>query len=190
MDNKHQIINYLGKNLSRRYTMNELSKLLNIPYASFYRTVQKMKDVLNIQIVGKSKTLKLNIRNPIVKAYLIVSSDEEKKEFLMREPIIRKITNELETKGVVILFGSYAERKQTQKSDIDILVISKDGGKTLSFSKYELLYKKKINPIFVTKKEFKKMIKDKEENVGKQVLKNHIILNNPEGFWDCVFNAI
>jgi hypothetical protein len=28
------------------------------------------------------------------------------------------------------------------------------------------------------------MIRDKEENVGKQVLKGHIILNNPEKFWE------
>ena len=34
------------------------------------------------------------------------------------------------------------------------------------------------------------MLKDKEENVGKQALKNHLILNNPEEFWGCVFNSI
>ena len=48
----------------------------------------------------------------------------------------------------------------------------------------------KINPIFITKKEFKSMLKDKEENIAKQTLKNHIILNNAEGFWRCVLNAI
>ena len=60
----------------------------------------------------------------------------------------------------------------------------------MSFSKYELFYKKRINPIFVRKKEFKEMLKDKEENVGKQALKNHIILNNPEEFWKCILNGI
>ena len=34
------------------------------------------------------------------------------------------------------------------------------------------------------------MLKEKEENVGKQVLKNHIILNNPEHFWEMVLNGI
>jgi hypothetical protein len=34
------------------------------------------------------------------------------------------------------------------------------------------------------------MLKDKEENVGKQALYSHIILNNPEAFWECVFNGI
>lgn len=190
MDNKYKILNYLGKNFGKSYTMHELSRLLYIPYASFYRTVQKMGDILVIENVGKSKTLKLNVEDPIIKAHLIVASDEEKKEFLKKQIIIKKIVSDLDTKDIVVLFGSYAKGKQTEKSDIDLLIINKDGKKSLSFSKYELLYKKKINPIFVTKKEFKKMLKDKEENVGKQALKNHIILNNPERFWGCVLNGI
>src|SRR3989344_3316898 len=190
MDNKHKIINFLGKNLDESYTMHELSKLLKIPYATFYRTVQKMYDLLVIKTVGKSKTIRLNSDNPIIRAHLIVSSDEERKEFLQNQPIIKKIENELSTKEIVVLFGSYAKKTQHERSDIDMLIINKEGNKSISFSKYELLFKKSINSIFVTKKEFELMLKDKEENVGKQALKSHVILNNPEEFWGCVLNAI
>lgn len=190
MDNKLKIVNYLGKNVGQCFTMHELSKLINIPYASFYRTVQNMRDILEVLVVGKSKTICLKTTNPVVKAHLTISSDEEKKEFLQKQPIIKKIAAELSMKDIVVLFGSYAKGKETGKSDIDLLIINKDGKKSLSFSKYEVLFKKKINPIFVTVKEFKKMIHDKDENVGKQVLKTHIILNNPESFWGLVFNGI
>ncbi len=60
------------------------------------------------------------------------------------------------------------------------------GKKPISFSKYEIIFKKKINPIFITEAEFKKMLRDKDENVGKEALKNHIILNNPQKFWEMV----
>jgi len=190
MDNKLKIINYLGKNHNRRFTMHELSKLASIPYASFYRTVQRMKDVLDVEIVGRSKTVSLKMNNPVVKAHLTVSSDEERKEFLQKQPIIKKISGELSTKDAVILFGSYAKGKETEKSDIDLLIINEEGKKSLSFSKYEVLFKKKINPVFVTVNEFKKMLNDKEENIGKQALKNQIILNNPEWFWGLVLNGI
>tara|TARA_Y100000031_G_C8061263_1_gene310734 strand:+ start:58 stop:630 length:573 start_codon:yes stop_codon:yes gene_type:complete len=190
MDNKHKIVNHLGKNIERSYTMHKLSKLLHIPYASFYRTIQKMKDLLIIETVGKSKTIKLNKNNPVVKAHLIVASDEERKEFLKKNKIIKLIAKELDTKDVVVLFGSYAKGKHTDRSDIDFLIINRDGKKSLSFSKFELLYKKEINPMFITKQEFKNMLKDKEENVGKQALKGHVILNNPEGFWGYVLNGI
>ncbi|MEK6846418.1 MAG: hypothetical protein AABY26_06675, partial [Nanoarchaeota archaeon] len=101
MDNMHKIVNFLGKNSGRAYTMHGLSKLLTIPYATFYRTVQEMKDLLSIETVGHSKTIQLNLNNPVIKAHLIVSSDEEKKEFLQNQLIIKKIENELDTKDIV-----------------------------------------------------------------------------------------
>lgn len=190
MDNKNKIINFLGKHPNQKYTMHELSRKLNIPYASFYRTIESMKDLLIIEKIGKSKIITLNKQNKVVKAHLIVSSDEERKDYLKKYLIIRKIYHELNTGDIVLLFGSYAKKIQTDKSDIDLLIINKDGKKSISFSRYELLFKIKINPIFLTKREFKLMLKDKEENVGKQALYNHIILSNPEGFWECVFNGI
>lgn len=170
--------------------MHELSKLTRIPYASFYRTVQQMGDILDIETVGKSKTLSLKTENPVLKAHLTVSSDEERKEFLQTNQIAKKIANELNTKDIVMLFGSYAKGKETEKSDIDILIINEDGKKSLSFSKYELLFKKKINPIFIMRSEFQNMLQEKNENVGKQALKYHIILNNPGEFWELALNAI
>ncbi|MDP3639911.1 MAG: nucleotidyltransferase domain-containing protein [Nanoarchaeota archaeon] len=136
MDNKQKIINFLGKNFDKFYTMHELSKLLKIPYATFYRTVQEINDLLIITVVGKSKTMQLNLTNSITKAHLIVSSDEEKKEFLQNQPIIKKIEKELDTKEIVVLFGSYAKRIHHEKSDIDLLIINKEGSKSISFSKY------------------------------------------------------
>ena len=70
--------------------MHELSKLTNIPYASFYRVVQGMGDILNVETVGKAKTLCLKTENPVLKAHLTVSSDEERKEFLEKHPTLRK----------------------------------------------------------------------------------------------------
>jgi len=170
--------------------MHELSKLTNIPYATFHRTIKQLTDLLIIKTIGKSKVIQLNLKNQITKSYLIISSDKEKKKFLKKQLIIKKITNEIKTNDIVILFGSYAKYTHTKTSDIDLLIINKDGKKTISFSKYELLYKIKINPIFITKGEFRLMLKDKEENVGKQALKNHIILNNPEKFWKYVINGV
>lgn len=190
MDNQHKIINFLGKNIPQSFTMHELSKTLHIPYASFHRTVKNIKDLLLIHPVGKSKTIQLNKDNPILKAHLTVASDEEKKEFLQNQPIIKKIVSEIDSKDILLLFGSYAKKTEHEKSDLDLLIINKDGKKSLSFSKYELLFKKKINPIFITVKEFQSMLRQKEENVGKQALKYHIILNNPAEFWECVFHAI
>ncbi|HLC53722.1 MAG TPA: nucleotidyltransferase domain-containing protein [Candidatus Nanoarchaeia archaeon] len=190
MDNRHKIINHLGKHPHEKHTMHGLSRELHIPYASFYRTIHSIKDLLIIEAVGKSKIIALDKQNKVVKSHLVVSSDEERKDYLKKHPIIRKMYQELNTEDIVVLFGSYAKNAQTEKSDIDLLIINNNGKKSISFSKYELLFKIKINPIFVTKKEFTLMLKDKQENVGKQALYDHILLNNPEGFWECIFNGV
>jgi len=190
MDNKLSIINFLGKHGKDAYTMHELSKILHIPYATFYRTLQQMNDLLLVKTIGKSKVVQLKLKSPIVRAYLIIASFEERKEYLTTQPILTKIVQELDTTEVIVLFGSYAKRTETERSDIDILVINKNGKRSLSFSKYETLFNKKINPIFVTTQEFKFMLRDKEENVGKQVLQYHIVLNNPEEFWRYVLDVV
>ena len=190
MDNKLKIINYLGKNISKRFTMHELSKLLKIPYASFHRVVQEMKDLLIVEPTGKAKTLQLNLESKVIMSYLSISSEEEKKEYLKKEHIIRMMEKDIETEDIVLLFGSYAKKEYTERSDIDIIIINKDGKKSISFSQFEMLFKKEVNPVFFTKKEFRMMLCEKEENVGKQALKNHIVLKNPEKFWVVVLNAI
>jgi predicted nucleotidyltransferase len=190
MDNKLKIINYLGKNYTNEYTMHELSKLIDIPYASFYRAIHEMNGVVNVKTLGKSKILKLNLYYPTLKSHLAIASNYEKEEFISQKNLIKKITLEIKTQDIVILFGSYAINEETTKSDIDLLIINKKGEKSVSFAKYELLFRKKINPIFITNNEFIKMIKDKEENLGKQVIKKHIILNNPELFWELTLNGI
>lgn len=189
MDNKLKIINYLGKHIEESFTMNELSKAVKVPYATFYRTLQGMKDLVNIRTVGKSKTVRLKTESPAIKSYLAISSEEEKKEFLKKQPMINKIAAELETEDTIVIFGSYAKGIERKESDIDFLIINKKGDRSISFSKYEILFKKKINPIFISKSELKQMLKEKEENVGKQALENHIILNNPESFWESVLNG-
>ena len=189
MDNKLKIMNYLGKS-RKKFTMHELSGILKIPYASFYRTIKSMPDLIIKEKAGKATLIEIKASNPITKPYLAISSEEEKKEYLKTVPIINKIAKEISSKDTILIFGSYAKSKKTEKSDIDFMIINKDGSKTISFSKYETLFKKKINPIFIKEHEFRQMLKEKEENVGKQALQNHIILNNPERFWELALNGI
>lgn len=188
MDNTLLILNFLGKNIGKLFTMHELSMRTKIPYATLYRCIVKMDNLIDVAVIGKSKVITLKKSNLILCSYLAVSSEEEKNDFLKKQPLINKIVSELKTVDTMVLFGSYAKGTQNEHSDIDLLIINNTGNKTLSFSKYESLFKKKINPIFITYKEFKKMLKDEDENIGKQALNWNIILKNPEKFWKSVLD--
>ena len=186
MNNVLKIILYLAKK-NEEFTLLELSKLINTPYTSLYRTIKDMNDIIEINVKGKSKLVKIKW-NEITKAYLIIASFEEKKEFIKKHQIIKRI--EEKSKDITLIFGSYAKGMERKNSDIDIIVINKKGEKNIQFSDLELIYDIKINPLFFSEKEFLLMLKDKEENVGKQALKNHILLLGFSDFWRLVKNGV
>lgn len=190
MDNTARIINQLGKHPTEAYTMHELSKILHIPYATFYRTVQRINDLINITPVGKAKTITLK-NNDITHAQLTIASHEEKKAHIKSNRLIKHLNEELpQTKDIILLFGSYAKGKETPQSDIDIMIINKKGESDLQLPKFTLLHDKEVNIMTFTEKEYASMLKGEEENVGKQALKGHIVLNNPKRFWELVLNAL
>jgi len=186
MDNKQKIILYLAKK-GETFTLLDLSKSTNIPYASLHRTVAKMQDTTEIETKGKSKLIKIKW-NEITKAYLTIASYEEKQEFIKKYHIIKRI--EEKSKNITLIFGSYAKETQDKTSDVDVMIINKTGEKTVSFSDLVMLYDIKINPMFFTEKEFIDVLKDKEENVGKQAVKNHVLLSGYSDFWRLVENGI
>lgn len=185
MDNKLKILNYLAKH-REPITMHELSKSAKIPYATLHRTILQMPQI-KFQRIGHAKTVQINENTPSLSSYISVSSEEERREFLKQNPVMASIAEGLT--DTTLLFGSYAKSTQKESSDIDLLIINNQGKKTSSFSKYETLFKKKINPIFITWNELKAMLKEQEENVGKQALRHHIILKNPEKFWEAALDA-
>ena len=192
MDNWLKIVNFLGKNINRSFTIRELSLNSGVAYATTYRLIKRFSKYSThlIKTVGRAETISLDPNSKTLINFLAISSQNEKLDYLLKKPLIKSINNKIFDKDIVLLFGSYAKNKETEKSDIDLLIINKKGEKTISFKKEELLFNKKINPIFVSSKEFKEMLKDEEENVGKQALKNHIILRGFNKFWELVLNGI
>ena len=116
----------------------------------------------------------------------------ERKEsdyFLKKEPQFKVLKDELPNKDYsLILFGSRAEGKGREKSDIDLCIINKDGKKNVNFSKFELLFKVEANPVYLSNKEFKQMLKEEEQNLAKEIIKKHIILYGEEYFWNLLWN--
>ena len=186
MDNKYKVVLFLAKK-NDSYTLLELSKQVNIPYTTLLRLINDLRDVTTLTTKGKSKLIEIKW-NDITTSLLVVASFEEKKEFLKKHPLIKKISEQ--THEITLVFGSYAKGTETKNSDIDLMIINTKGDKNVNFHNLELLYDLKINPLFFTKMEFKQMLQDDEENVAKQALKDHILINGFKEFWEETRNAI
>lgn len=185
MDNLLKLIQTLGKNLNNQIPIRQLSKESKVPYTTAHRLIKNNKGIFIIDQKGNIKLISLNLKDNIIKNYLILAERKEAESFLNKNPKFKVLKTELPKEDYsLILFGSRAEGKQREKSDIDLCVVNKDGKKNIKFSKFELLFKVEINPIYLKEKEFKQMLKEEEQNLAKEIIKKHIILYGEEYFWN------
>lgn len=188
MDSLLRLIYTLGKNLNQEITIRQLSKNANVPYTTTYRLIARNSNIFNINQKGNIKLCALNIKEGITKNYLIIAERQEAELFFKKYPQFKVIKDELPHENYsLVLFGSRAEDKQREKSDIDLCIINKDGNKSIKLTKFELLFKVEVNPIFFSQKEFKNMLYEEGQNLGKEIIKKHIILYGEEYFWNLVW---
>ena len=189
MDNLLKLIQTLGKNLNNQITIRQLSKESKVPYTTAHRLIKNNKEIFIIDQKGNIKLISLNLKDNITKTYLILAERKEAESFFNKNPEFKVLKKELPQEDyLLILFGSRAEGKQREKSDIDLCVVNKDGKKNIKFSKFELLFKLEINPIYFKDKEFTQMLKEEEQNLAKEIIKKHVILYGEEYFWDLIWN--
>ena len=110
------------------------------------------------------------------------------------EGLISKITGQfIADVHSIVLFGSYAKGTAKKTSDVDMLFIVSDLKNKLlrevierECASYQHSYNIKVSPLITDIGEFKKMLKAKEINVGKEAREYGIPLYGSEQFWRLV----
>mgnify|MGYP001558553237 CR=1 FL=1 len=133
------------------------------------------QNILKYSTEGKNKYYFLNKLNPQIPEYLKILELVRKNYFTAKNSKIRELFTALEknTSGTLIIFGSYANFTNNEKSDLDIFVLGKIKDVKELGEKYNL----QINIIKSTRDKF-----NKDEVFIKEVIKNHIILKGVEEF--------
>lgn len=196
----NKLLIYLISNKNQTLTIREISLNLGIPYMTLSRLMKKLskQELVKIEKKGNNYLCRINLKYPLLKHHLIISSEEITQDYLNKQPIIsiiRKTIVQYAPKATTaLLFGSYAKNKQEKHSDIDLAFVTKNK-KSLQKLKKELfhlekLYDKEVNILIFTPSQFKGMLNATEENVGTQIFKNNIILYNPELFWEVALNGL
>jgi predicted nucleotidyltransferase len=199
MMNKEKLFRYFGANLEESRTIRQISIDLGIPYMTLNRLMKDMekRGLVTTKKVGKSIACSLNKGNEITKQHMIIASESAKSDLAGKKPIIRRICEAIEERKSgefsAVLFGSYAAGNEQKHSDIDIAFISnkKSAIKNIEneLKSIEQIHGIEINTMIFTEKQFIGMLAAKEENVGKQILKNHVILHNSEMFWNIIYGV-
>jgi len=201
-----KIIRLFYDNLYAQFTINELAKRVGISYSYVYRQIEHLqnKDIMIIEQRSNRKYCRPNYNNPEVKTSFVKISNQIAQDFLKKRDkiffVVEKLLSILPKKTdynllSIVLFGSLAKSTDFKKSDIDLFIIIPSKKKYDEAIDMECAALSKgfgieINPVISEPTNLLTMLREKEQNVAKEILKNKIILFGAEKFWELIFEVI
>ncbi len=186
------ILNLFRKNIFLSDTIRKIALILKKDYPTVYNAIKELSEmkIIKIKKIGKSKVCEVFL-NP--EAISILSFLDEQESLSRKIPNIGNILNFNEfLDDILIVTGSYAKGKQTIKSDIDLVIITKAS----AFKKQKLienltsLLLPRIHPIVITQKDFVGMLLDRKPNFGKEIFKNRLLFRNVSRYYELIKSAV
>ena len=108
-------------------TIREIAHQIKADYKITHTAIQKLiqQKVISVQTVGKSSLCRLDDSYYGLEIY---DAETQRKQDMLKNSNVKQLYKEFMSKTptsffIMLLFGSYAKRKQTKSSDIDLLCI-------------------------------------------------------------------
>lgn len=206
MKKYNEIIQIFYKDPSAVCSINEISKLLSMPYGTAYNYAQSLirEGVLKSNVKGKATLCSLNYESQKAIELLSFISISERENFAKIQGVLSGALDELAKRVkeksnhnvfAVILFGSVAKSIARGKSDIDLFFISSSKNKYDEVIENEcnvlrMSYGRDLNPIIAEPKMYINMLRKEGENIGKQILKDKIIYYGANKYWELTMEAL
>jgi len=189
-----KILEIFSDNVFGEYTFKDLKQRSKEKSNSFLENAIKKfreENLISEKKIGTSKLLTLNLENEKVFTYL--SLIFEKKLDKSTQDTIKQIKSEIDKYThmySLVIFGSYADKTQTKKSDLDIAIIIQD-------KKLEKNIKIAINTAknrslldidahIITEDEFMQMLLADYENLGKEIARKNLPIHNINIFYKII----
>ena len=199
---QEKLMELFDGNLNSQFTINQIAKITDFDYGYVNREINKLikKSIIGKKTVGNAHLCSLNLKNDETLPLVFEGEIHKRTSFYNRHKVLKEyfsdFLKEAEQYGIhsVLIFGSYAKGAQTQRSDLDLLIIIEN--RQFSNKAHNALNNAfklstlEINPIIIIRKEFLQMLNNKAKlNIGKEALKSHIIAYGIERFWEMVLEA-
>ena len=170
-----EIILVLLKNKSH---LREIARTLNESHSTILRKINELlkENVLDYKKEGKNKIffIKNNLKS---KNYIYSAEIHKLNSLLKKHPELSIILEDIKkdfSKGMIILFGSYAKGVPKKESDIDIYLETNDNNIKNSVKDINSKLSIKIGKF------------DTKSLLIKEIIKNHIIIGGLEEFYERV----
>jgi len=184
---KLKIISLYRTNYMANFYLRELAKLLNTTHVTLIPHLKDLEkdNILISKKVGKNKTFFLNFNNILTKDFISMAEMYKTNNYLEKVFLIKKIYDmllKLSLQGSIILFGSYVKDYKTELSDIDLFYLGSLSKEQIhEIKKIGKIYGKQINVKKASLENFEKSLHSGSVLI-KEIIKNHIILNNSDSF--------
>ncbi|MCK5281812.1 MAG: nucleotidyltransferase domain-containing protein [Nanoarchaeota archaeon] len=177
MSKKIDIISlYLGdyvKSMSGR----EIARNLKVNHQTALNHLNDMvkSKILVSKTKGRNKEYSLNLSK--LDSRMIIEASENIKSFhILNNSELRFIISEiLQFTQTIVLFGSFASRKQDKGSDVDLILLGKSDKS--SIDRIRRRYNREINIEYLSYDDFAKSLRAKKA-LAIEILKNHAIYGN------------
>lgn len=160
-----------------KFSVSELSRKSKVPQQTASRILSKLVKLNMICYVmeGKSKLFYLDFDKQITKIMLNIIESQKALRFLLKRKEITVINELSEYCDSLILFGSYANGKFNQNSDLDIIILGKcDKEKIKQLKQKQII---QINEQYISYNDFLKAVKLKNP-LAIELFQNHILFGD------------
>ena len=177
-ENEIKVINFLIRNFTERYSINQISKKLRISPMGCYKILKKLetKEVVKYEKIGNAQFYFVDLKTPFSVKIAELALTGEK-----NDPITEVFRDDIaplkEITKAVMVFGSFAENPKNA-NDIDLLILLENANYKkirVEIDKLNKISPKEIHPLFQTEEDFKKNIKEKDKVVLNILSKGYIL---------------
>jgi len=195
---ERNILEPFAKEAWKKFTFKEIKKLSHNKSDNYVHTVLKRfvtSEILQEQRIGNNLIYSLSKNVSSLNTIGFVVEYKAKNTRYILHQNIQKLINKLKTAFYIfIITGSYAKGRQKETSDLDIVIIcdnKQEPNAILSQIKLESeLMVPEIHPYIFTQEQFYQMLTTKEENYGKEIARNNLIITGGKPYYSILMEAI
>jgi len=187
-------LNLFRKSIFLKVSILGIAKLLKEKYYQrVYESTKALvkKDILKSEKMGNTDQISFSWTDAAIANISFLDEEEAREKKL---PHHDKILSIKEIKQYSILItGSYARGEAKKSSDLDLVIIIPDDKKAIELQKLienkTLAEHPPIHSYAFNNKDFIEMLTSKEQNYGKEIVKNHLLLKNAYIYYDILKEA-
>ena len=166
-------------------SISDIKKRSGYSYERVYSTLKKLEEKNIVKSNRKRKIILFNAdyNHLYLRLAFWNYMTERLMKFSFKYPVLYKALREIDMNslGIVLVFGSYSKGNEGKNSDIDLMIVSDSSKVEKEINKIKIKYGLNISLVVVRRMEFSKI---KKENVELwRDLKNYALIFNHSGLF-------